>query len=305
MVFLTEGGLDTTPIFLEGFDLPSFAPYDLSNERKGFKAIKNYFNEYLQFAMDHHMGFIMESPTWRANRYWIQKMGYPDSAINDINEKAIDLMLELREGFRDGITSVPLGGCIGPCGEGYVKEQVMTVGEAEKYHEDQIGIFSERHVDFISARAINYVQEALGIVRAGNVVNIPVVICFSLEIDGKLPSGMNLQEAISLIDNGVKGPPIYYMVNCAHPSHFLADIPAGSRSNKPWIKRIRGIRSNTTLQNHFESEGGKDCVMEDSIALAQAYGNLKNHFKHLNIFGSYCGTDKQHLMTIIGALGFH
>lgn len=303
-VFLTEGGLDTTPIFLQGFDLPSFAPFDLSNERKGFVAIKTYYQEYLQFARDHHMGFILDSPTWRANRYWIQKMGYPDSALIDINKKAIDLMLELREEFRDGMMSVPIGGCIGPCGIGYVKEQVMTVDEAEKYHAGQVEIFSQTPVDFISVIAINYVEEALGIVRAVNAVDIPVVISFSLDKNGKLPSGMNLKEAITLVDKGVNEPPIYFMVHCAHPFHFIADMQGGSVSKEPWVKRIRGIRAIATSQNHFEPEVDKECEFEDPVDLAKAYGKLKNQFKHLNIFGSYCGTDKEHLMTIINALGF-
>ena len=47
--------------------------------------------------------------------------------------------------------------------------------------------------DLVSAHTINYSNEAMGMALAAIKCEIPIAIGFTVEIDGKLPSGETLQ----------------------------------------------------------------------------------------------------------------
>ncbi|MBA2499913.1 MAG: homocysteine S-methyltransferase family protein [Chitinophagaceae bacterium] len=292
-----DGGLETTLIFLEGFELPCFAAFDLLKDDKGSDAIRNYYKRYLKIAKDFNIGFILESPTWRANPDWIEKIGYPDSAISEINEKAIQLMVELKDEFKNDLNNIIISGCIGPRGDGYKAENKMTVEDAQKYHSTQMKIFSQTPVDMVSAITMNYAEEAIGIVRAANVVHIPVVISFTVETNGKLPDGMGLKEAIEQIDSMVEEPPIYFMINCAHPTHFIKELQDGQ--NEQWIKRVRGIRANASCKSHAELDEATELDRGNPQEFGNEHKEMKNKFNHLNVFGGCCGTDEEHVVQII------
>ncbi|KRD57965.1 homocysteine methyltransferase [Flavobacterium sp. Root935] len=294
-VFLTDGGLETTLIFLEGFDLPCFAAFDLLKHQLGYKAIKNYYKRYLNIAKKYKTNFILETPTWRANPDWIQRIGYPRDELSALNKKAVVLLAELKTIFEKDIHSILISGCIGPRGDGYVPENCMSIEEAEAYHSDQIKALNIAPVDFVSALTMNYVEEVIGIVKAAENVNTPVVISFTVETDGKLPTGMSLKEAIQKVDKSVSVPPLYYMINCAHPAHFFKEL----KEDENWIKRIKGIRANASCKSHAELD--ESTVLDRGIPkeLGKEYKKLKDSFGHLNVFGGCCGTDEEHLVEII------
>ena len=296
-LFLTDGGLETTLIFLDGYDLPHFAAFDLLKEEKGYNAIKQYYERYLKIAKDFKTGFILESPTWRANPDWIEKVGYPKSAIKEINEKAVQLQVDLKNDFAKDIEMIVLSGCIGPRGDGYKAENKMTAEEAEKYHAEQIEVLSNTPVDIITAITMNYVEEAIGITRAAVALNLPVVISFTVETDGKLPSGMNLKEAIMQVDESVNKPPLYYMINCAHPTHFINDLMEGKEEE--WTKRIKGIRANASCKSHTELDESTELDRGNPKDLGHEHKKLKDTFTQLNVFGGCCGTDHEHVLEII------
>ena len=295
-LFLTDGGLETTLVFLEGFDLPYFAAFDLLKDEPGYKAIQNYYRRYLKIAKDYNTGFILESPTWRANPDWIEKIGYPKSAIKEINEKAINMLVDLKNEFKDQLSQVLISGCIGPRGDGYQPGNKMTADEAVVYHSVQIGIFKNTPVDMVSAMTMNYVEEAIGIARAGNAINLPVVISFTVETDGKLPSGMSLGEAIEQVDESAEEAPLYFMINCAHPEHFEKQLEGGR--NEPWTSRVRGLRANASCKSHAELDESTELDRGNPKELGDAHKKLKATFRHLNVFGGCCGTDEEHVLQI-------
>jgi S-methylmethionine-dependent homocysteine/selenocysteine methylase len=295
-LFLTDGGLETTLVFLEGYDLPCFAAFDLLKEEKGYQAIKNYYKRYLKIARDFKTNFILESPTWRANPDWIEKTGYPASAIAEVNKKAIQLLVDLKREFEKGISNIVLSGCVGPRGDGYKPENIMTTEEAQKYHAAQIGIFSQTPVDMITAVTMNYVEEAIGIARAAGAVNLPVVISFTVETDGKLPTGMRLKEAIAQVDQNVLPPPIYFMLNCAHPNHFSQELLAGR--SEEWTNRIKGLRANSSCKSHAELDESTELDRGNPQELGEEHKRLKAAFEQLNVFGGCCGTDEEHVLAI-------
>jgi S-methylmethionine-dependent homocysteine/selenocysteine methylase len=76
------------------------------------------------------------------------------------------------------------------------------------------------HVDLISGYTLAYSAEAIGIVRTAKLFGLPVVIAFTVETDGCLPTGVSLEEAITQVDAATGGYAAYFMINCAHPDHF-------------------------------------------------------------------------------------
>lgn len=295
-LFLTDGGLETTLVFLEGYELPCFAAFDLLKSEDGYDAIKRYYRRYLEIARNLKMNFILESPTWRANPDWAEKTGYPSSAIPEVNRKAINLLHELKQEFETEIPAIIISGCVGPRGDGYKAESTMTAEEAEKYHSTQINILSRTSVDMISAITMNYVEEAIGIARAAGVAHLPVVISFTVETNGRLVTGMSLKEAIEQVDRSMDRAPIYFMINCAHPTHFLPALLEGK--NEEWTKRIRGVRANASSKSHSELDESTELDRGDPQALGTEHQKLKEIFAHMNVFGGCCGTDEEHVLAI-------
>ena len=296
-VYLTDGGLETTLVFLEGIDLPCFAAFDLLKDEKGYAVLRNYYNRYLNIAKQFKTGFILESPTWRANPHWIAQTGYPAQALQEVNAKAVQLLQQLKEEFSHAVSPIVISGCVGPGGDGYITGDKMSVEEAEQYHLPQIEVFKSARVDMIAAITMNYVEEALGIARAAAAVNLPCVISFTVETDGRLFTGMHLQEAIEQIDHHTAEPPAYYMINCAHPIHFTDELL--NHKNEPWTKRIKGVRANASWKSHAELDESLTLDRGDILQLGRAHRTLKENFDQLNVFGGCCGTDEAHVLEII------
>ena len=95
---------------------------------------------------------------------------------------------------------------------------------------------------------------------------------FSLT-DGRLPSEQNLGEAIEEVDGATGGGPVYYMINCAHPTHF-EDVLDG-----PW----------------------RDLDDGDPQDLGARYAALRDKLPQLNVVGGCCGTDHRHVGEICSA----
>jgi len=296
-LFLTDGGLETTLVFLEGYDLPCFAAFDLLKDEKGSDAIMNYYRRYMNMARDAQLGFILESPTWRANPDWIEKTGYPASSISGINHKAVQMMADLKKEYQSSLPAIIISGCVGPRGDGYKPGQTMTIEEAKEYHSKQINIFAEARVDMVSAITMNYAEEAIGIGLAANAADLPVVISFTVETDGKLPGGMSLKEAIELVDKSLEHPPIYFMINCAHPTHFILELQNGD--GEQWTRRIKGIRANASCKSHAELDESTELDRGDPKKFGKENKELKDIFPDLTVFGGCCGTDEEHIREII------
>jgi S-methylmethionine-dependent homocysteine/selenocysteine methylase len=299
-LYLTDGGLETTLIFRNHIDLPCFAAFDLLKTSEGDDTLRKYFVDYLNIAREYKTGFILESVTWRASPDWMEKLGYPAGAVSDINNKAVRMLLDLRNEYLADIESIIVSGCIGPRGDGYNPKITMTVENARQYHLAQAEALADSGIDMITAITMNYVEEAEGIVAAANELNIPVVISFTVETNGRLPTGMSLKDAIEQVDENALVRPVYYMINCAHPAHFTGALNKGLQED--WTRRIRGIRANASCKSHAELDESTELDRGDPHELGIAYKHLKETFSQLNIFGGCCGTDEEHVHEIAKAI---
>lgn len=209
-LFLTEVGIETSLIFYEGIELPYFATFPLLETTEGRKTLRAYYEPLLRLARDAQVGFILDTLTWRANSDWGTRLGYDAAALARANRQAVDFAAEVARGFADARYPVVLNRLIGPRGDGYRPEDLMTASEAEAYHTVQIATLRETAVDMISALTLNYVDEAIGIARAAATQGIPAVVSFTVETDGRLPTGDTLRSAVEAVDRATDASPAYY-----------------------------------------------------------------------------------------------
>jgi S-methylmethionine-dependent homocysteine/selenocysteine methylase len=296
-LFLTDSGLETTLIFREHLDLPAFAAFVLLETDVGRRRLRAYFERHLAIAHAHGAGFIAEAPTWRANPDWGRTLGYDEDRLAAVNRIAIAELAHLRVCQRETPETFVISGCVGPRHDGYDAAIKMSATEAERYHAAQIQTFADTPCDLVSALTITYVEEAIGIARAAAEAGVPVVISFTVETDGRLPSGATLESAIREVDADTDRGPAYYMINCAHPQHFDAELCTG----REWPLRVRGIRANASRRSHDELDASPTLDDGDPVELAMDYRRLVTVLPQLNILGGCCGTDHRHVAAIADA----
>jgi len=292
-VFLTDGGLETSLIFHHGQDLPAFAAFALLEDDRGRATLREYFRPFLAIAREQGSGFVLDTVTWRANPDWGAQLGYDAAALDRINREAVAFARELREEAKlDG--PVVIDGVVGPRGDGYVIDTAMSREEAERYHAAQIGSFAAAGADMVSAITMTYADEAIGIARAAAACGIPVAISLTVETDGRLPSRQPLGEAIAEIDGATSGSPAYYMINCAHPSHFAEVLQADGA----WLDRVAGLRANASTKSHAELDEAEELDDGDPAGLGADYAALRPRLRNISVLGGCCGTDERHIAAI-------
>jgi homocysteine S-methyltransferase len=154
----------------------------------------------------------------------------------------------VRGGYQGAASSpVVVSGCIGPRADAYRPAERMLEHEAEDYHQEQIDILAATEVDLVHAMTITYAAEAIGITRAAAHAGVPAAISFTTGTDGRLPDGTSLTGAVTAVDAATDGTPVYYGVNCAHPSHFESALPTGAIG-----ARVRSVRANASRKSHAE-----------------------------------------------------
>ena len=296
-VFLTDGGLETWLVFLEKVDLPCFAAFPLVMEEAGRERLARYFRPYLKTARERGVGFILDTPTWRASTDWGDRLGYSRQALASINRQSVAVATALRDGFDSERSPIVINGVLGPRGDGYRADVRMDEAEAERYHCAQIETFRDTEADMVSAITMTYSAEAIGIARAATSCSLPVVISFTVEVDGRLPSGETLAEAIEGVDAATDGAAAYYMVNCAHPTH-LGNLPV---IGAWWRDRVRGFRANASVLSHAELDAATELDPGDPEELARQFRTLRGQMPRLSVLGGCCGTDHRHIAAICEA----
>lgn len=296
-LFVTDGGLETTLVFHDQMELPAFAAFPLLDQPAGRERLKQYYRRYLDLAADHGLGFILESASWRANPEWAAQLGYSSEQLAAVNRRSIEELAELRDEYAWRIPAIVISGAIGPRGDGYMVQKLMTAEEAEAYHDEQIRVFAATETDMVSAFTLNYVEEAIGVTRSAQRHGLPVAISFTVEIDGRLPSGQTLEEAIRQVDTETGHGPAYYMINCAHPTHFATLL----ENDAPWIQRIRGIRANASKLSHAELNESTTLDAGNPAEFGEELRQLRARRPHLTILGGCCGTDDRHVAAVCAA----
>jgi S-methylmethionine-dependent homocysteine/selenocysteine methylase len=99
------------------------------------------------------------------------------------------------------------------------------------------------------------------------------------------------------VDAATAAYPAYYMINCAHPTHFEQVLDA----REPWVQRIRGLRANASRQSHAELNESPTLDTGDPVELGMQYAALKRRLPRLNVMGGCCSTDHRRVEQIAAA----
>jgi homocysteine S-methyltransferase len=297
-LFLSDGGMETTLIFHEGLELPHFAAIVLIASEAGREALRRYYAPYVAIARRDGRGLVLDTPTWRASADWAAPLGMTPEALEALNVEAVRFVAGIRAAEATPATPIVVDGVVGPRGDGYDPAFVMSAAEAEGYHARQVAVLARAGADMVGALTMSYVEEAVGIARAAAAEGIPVAVSFTVETDGRLRTGMTVEAAVEACDAATGGYPAYYMLNCAHPSHFRDALGAGA-----WQGRIGGIRANASKRSHAELDAAPELDEGDPAELAADYRALMRMLPRLRVLGGCCGTDHRHVGAISGACG--
>ena len=291
---MTDGGIETVLVFADGCDLPDFAAFPLLYDEVGREAMRRYFETFLVVAEDRGLPFAIGTPTWRANRDWGERLGYDTAALAQANADAVAFVREVAANYP--AVQLVVEGVLGPRGDGYVVTDRMTAEEAEAYHSEQIASLVNAGADRISALTMTYPEEAIGVVRAARALGVPVVPSFTVEVDGRLPDGSSLSEAIERVDTATDAAATYFMVNCAHPTHIAHALGSPATAN-----RVGALRVNASKQSHAELDEAEELDEGDPVELAADNAALKRNLPKVQLLGGCCGTDARHVAQIIDA----
>jgi homocysteine S-methyltransferase len=294
--FLTDAGVETDLIFNHGIKIREFASFTLLPEAEGRAALTRYFEGFLRLAAKHDVGFVLDSVTWKAHPHWAKSLATDSAELRAVNEESLRFIAELRARARNA-KPVVLSAVLGPCGDAYQPEQVISMAAAEDYFSEPIAWLTKTDADMISAITFNQASEAAGLARAARAAGMPVVVSFTVETNGALPTGQRLRDAIDQVDEATDQYPAYYMINCAHPDHFAREL-----EDAPWARRIRGLRANASRKSHAELDASPQLDAGDPAELASQYRELAQRLPWLNVWGGCCGTDLRHVSAIAGTV---
>ena len=289
--FLTDGGMETWLFFREGFEAPEFAAITLMNKPAFRSALRAYFDRFLALAEAAGTGYVLDTNTWRGGVAWAEELDMSDTDLLELSCEAVKFSQAVRAAWLDRVQPILLNGVVGPCGDGYAPGSIPTAQEAQALHAPQIGVLAQGGVDMISALTMTNIAEAIGITRSAKDAGLPVVISFTVETDGRLPSGDLLDEAMEAVDAATNGYPAYYMVNCAHPDHFRDALAKG----EGWLARIGGLRANASRKSHAELDNAEELDDGDPEEFGVLHGELAKMLPNLRVVGGCCGTDHRHV----------
>jgi S-methylmethionine-dependent homocysteine/selenocysteine methylase len=293
-IFLTDSGLETILVFDHHRELPCFASFLLLDDPTGTDVLVDYFETHATIARDQGVGAVLDTPTWRASANWGHQLGYDDAALRDVDIRSAALIAGVRDRLATAQTPIVINGCIGPSDDGYRPSTLLPALDAATYHRAQIEALADGGVDLVTAMTMTYSAEAIGIVHAARCIGLPVAVSFTVETDGRLPSGESLGGAIAEVDRATDGYAAYFLVNCAHPTHFAAELEAAPDSTV----RIRGVRCNGSRMSHAELDEAESLDSEAPDHWASQVAALRTNHPQLTILGGCCGTNHLHLAAL-------
>ena len=295
---LTDSGIETEIIFGVGRDLPAFAVFPLLSDDEGRVILERYYREHVAVAAEHGLGYVFETPSYRSSADWGTTLGYSQEELDSIDREGVAFLEWIRDTSSDRLGPSPVSGLLGPRGDGYVVGATMSSELSRAYHSHQIEVFADAGCDLVSGCTLNYADEGLGIALAARDHDIPVMLYFTLETDGRLPDGSRLRDAIRRVDDAAGGYVAYYGINCAHPDHIqvaLGDLDVES-------SRVRAIRANASRLSHAALDVAEELDQGDPVELAVGYSRLRQALPNVSVFGGCCGTSVTHISHIAAAV---
>lgn len=308
--FLTNAGTETYLIFQQGFELPEFCAFTVFDDREAWSMlVQGLLGPTLQAAADTGHGLMVDALVWRAHADYIEKLGRDAGQLGQINAMAVSRTRESvdqwrqAQGHDEESLPVLIVADIGPRGDGYkVEDEAVTAAAARDYHQAQIQALADAGADLACALTMTSLNESIGIVEACAKSGLPVIVSPTVETDGRLPDQSELGAFIQKLDDATGAAPLFYMVNCAHPTHLLPTLKAARHAGESWLGRFRGFRANASRKSHQELDNSTELDRGDIAELVGELASMQE-ICDLRVIGGCCGTDHEHLTAIARNLG--
>lgn len=289
----TGGGFETWLQYVDGFKLRHFCGFELLDDPRGRACLRDYQRKLIEGAVENGFGVINEGLHYRASSDWGNLIGFSKAGLEEINIRGIEFYRELAKQYETPETPMLVGGVIGPRGDAYNVGKTPDAAEAEDYHAEQIETFRKADVDMVSAVTFSSIDEAIGVTRAAQAQEIPVVISFFVARGGKLSGGETIEEAITRVDAATGIGPAYYMINCTHPTEFGPGL-----TDSPTMKRLGGFMPNAVAMETLSLCQLGHLEDGDPVELGGQMAELAVQYPHITVFGGCCGTDGRHIREI-------
>ncbi len=286
----TQGGTWTWLQYVDGFELQHFCGFDLLNNPKAVVALRDYHRKVIEAVLPYEFGILVEGLHYRASWDWGKLVGYSKEGLKEINIQGVEFYHELASEYESDTSPIPIGGVVGPRGDAYDIENTPDVAEAEDYHSEQIETLKLAGVDLITAATFSSIEEAIGITRAAEAIEMPIVISFFTNNDGRLEGGDTMREAVEKVDAATNSAPAYYMINCCHPTEF-----APALEEKDWTNRLGGFMPNAVAMEKLSLCSLGHLEDGDPDELGIQMGEIATRFPSIHVWGGCCGTDSRHL----------
>jgi len=297
-MFLTEGGIETEIMYKWGHELPEFAMYPLLENPVAMDDVRRMYRAFLDTAARHGTAVLMGGFDYRASPDWGALLGYSAAGLAEANLASIAFLRELAAEYRDDIETILIQGFIGPRGDAYERNVLMSRDEAEDYHSVQLSTLAEAKVDLAWAFTFSDEEEAIGVARAARAVDVPVAVSFTLTSDARVHSGSTLEAAIATVDAATASSVEFFGINCSHPSEFMPALTSGS-----WTDRIRSLRPNASKMEKIALCQLGHLEEGDPAELAELMGGIARRYPLIDIWGGCCGTGAEHLGLIANTVG--
>ena len=280
----TGGGFETWMQYVDGFELRHFCGFELLNDARGLSCLRDYHRKIVEAAVANEFGVINEGLHYRASRDWGDITGYSREGLEEINIRGVEFYRDFVREYASPETPMLIGGAIGPQGDDYHSEQILT--------------FRKAGVDHVTAMTFSSVEEAIGLARAAKSADMPVVVSFIASNRGRLRGGETLEEAITRVDAATGNTPKYYMINCTHPTEFEPGLTPGD-----WTLRLGGFMPNAVAMETLDLCKLGHLEDGDPRELGAQMAGLALRFPHINVWGGCCGTDGRHIGEITRQVG--
>lgn len=288
---LMEGALGERLKREYGLDISGYvAMADLIYSEKGQRALETLWQQYISIAHKYDLPFMATTPTRRANKERVFASGYDRTIILD----NIEFLRRIKEASN---VEMFIGGLMGCKGDAYTGDGALGIEEAHVFHHWQAQLFKEGKVDFLYAAIMPVLTEAAGMAKAMSDTDIPYIISFTIQRDGKLIDGHTIDYAIRFIDENVPHKPICYMTNCVHPDIVYEALVHEFNQTETVRTRFIGIQANTSALPYSELDGSCDLKSSSPLDWARGMMKLKSE-SNFRIFGGCCGTDNRHIEEI-------
>ena len=304
-LFLTNAGTETYLVFQQGFELPEFCGFVVFDDEDAWTTLaERQLATILRCTADARAGLLLDALVWRAQPDFLEKLGRDADQLAPINAQAVsktrDYVARWRResGIPEADFPVLVSADVGPRGDGYrLHGERPSSDSARAYHAPQLAALAEARVDLVCALTMTSAEEAIGIARAAADVGLPILVSPTVETDGRLPDGRSLGEFVRAVDDATDAAPLFYMVNCAHPTHLRPALDAAREAGESWLPRFRGFRANASRMSHAELDESPELDRGDVDELAREVASMHEAYS-LRVVGGCCGTDHEHIAAI-------